>query len=410
MRQGERSEIEASVERFLSENEVDGRASAALRAQAAEVQRVVLERGELSDCTNPSAALMSRIQVAKDGVASSARGGGARSSFPSRAGARVGGGVVPLGSTGIASLDVTSLSTPAALASPAPSAGAAAAKVNLAVEEFMEEEQIDERAAKQLREADEETQNDVISLGSLVGSRNPSAVVLARLRESKAALGAKEGHSHQHRHTLSTTPPDSSSAARAAGAAASAMKQVSSPAGVATPPAVAAGPGTHMAEGHVMMNPMMIGSQMMVPIMSPGMMNAGMMVCPQMLGPTMMINPTMMSPNMIMCPTMMNGMMVLNPYAGCASMGNPASSVATAAVVDDSGSSPAVTDSSMTGGTRGTTMIMPPGSLPGHMAGAAQPAQVQYQGACMPADAAQPQSGTYGPMTTPSAMPSVSPY
>ncbi|CAK9080245.1 unnamed protein product [Durusdinium trenchii] len=51
----------AAVEKFLAENPVDERAASALRNATPEVQLQAMERGSLSDCKNPSAALMVRI-------------------------------------------------------------------------------------------------------------------------------------------------------------------------------------------------------------------------------------------------------------------------------------------------------------------------------------------------------------
>ncbi|CAK0863477.1 unnamed protein product [Prorocentrum cordatum] len=63
-----------AVERFLRENDVDERAAAALRAADPKVQAETLERGNLTDCMNPSAALMARIRGAQ-GVSSGGGGG-----------------------------------------------------------------------------------------------------------------------------------------------------------------------------------------------------------------------------------------------------------------------------------------------------------------------------------------------
>lgn len=140
-----RTSLEAAVDEFIRENAVDSRAASALRGQAPDVQRAVLDRGELTDCQNPSTALMGRIRVAHDTLAHERK--------------RIGM------STMLASQPLE--------ASPE-------------VEDFIRDNGIDGVAARQLREADADTQEDVLSRGSLSDCRNPSAVCLARLRESRS--------------------------------------------------------------------------------------------------------------------------------------------------------------------------------------------------------------------------------
>lgn len=55
--------MEAKVEKFLLENPgLDERAVKALRSATPDIQGVVMERGNLLDCNNPTAVLMSRIR------------------------------------------------------------------------------------------------------------------------------------------------------------------------------------------------------------------------------------------------------------------------------------------------------------------------------------------------------------
>mmetsp|Transcript_63576 Transcript_63576/g.204842 ORF Transcript_63576/g.204842 Transcript_63576/m.204842 type:complete len:1089 (+) Transcript_63576:104-3370(+) len=150
-----KTELEEELDRFLEENDVDSRASSALRAQTAEVQRAVLERGELTDCQNPSTALMGRIRVAHENIAFERK----RMLTP-----------MPDGT-----LALTAAKEPPA-ASPE-------------VEDFIKENKIDGLAARQLREADQETQEDVVARGSLSDCRNPSAVLAARIRDAQRGLG-----------------------------------------------------------------------------------------------------------------------------------------------------------------------------------------------------------------------------
>jgi len=57
------------VDRFLSENRIDDRAARELRVESLEVQTTVINRGPLTNCTNPSSALLGRIRDAKRFVA-----------------------------------------------------------------------------------------------------------------------------------------------------------------------------------------------------------------------------------------------------------------------------------------------------------------------------------------------------
>lgn len=144
-----RSELEEALNKFLKNNEavVDSRAAAALRAQAPEIQRAVVERGELADCQNPSTALMGRIRAAHDQVAAERR----RGEVP---------GLPPVASS-------------------------APVQASPEVEDFIASNDVDGLAARQLREAPKEIQEDVVARGSLSDCRNPSAVCLARIREAK---------------------------------------------------------------------------------------------------------------------------------------------------------------------------------------------------------------------------------
>mmetsp|Transcript_96666 Transcript_96666/g.298014 ORF Transcript_96666/g.298014 Transcript_96666/m.298014 type:complete len:485 (-) Transcript_96666:123-1577(-) len=152
-----KSELEAEMDKFLEDSEVDSRAASALRAQAPEVQRAVLERGELTDCQNPSTALMGRIRVAHENLAFERK----RALTPGGPGDAAAGAVKE---------------PPAA---------------SQEVEDFIRENKIDGLAARQLREADQETQEDVVARGSLSDCRNPSAVCLARIRDSKSMAMAR---------------------------------------------------------------------------------------------------------------------------------------------------------------------------------------------------------------------------
>mmetsp|Transcript_106191 Transcript_106191/g.342567 ORF Transcript_106191/g.342567 Transcript_106191/m.342567 type:complete len:236 (+) Transcript_106191:52-759(+) len=147
--------LEDDVDDFIRKADVDSRAAAALRAEDTATQRAVLDRGDMSDCRNPSASLMSRIRVAKENMAAS-RG---RSISPARS------------------------SAPPPMYGGAPSVGSGPSQRE--IDDFIQDNDIDEMASRQLREADGPTQRSVLDRGSLTDCRNPSAVCLARIRDAK---------------------------------------------------------------------------------------------------------------------------------------------------------------------------------------------------------------------------------
>lgn len=154
------------VDAFLARNTVDQRAAASLRNETPQTQRAVLDRGDLLDCVNPSAALMGRIHVAKEDIrrssASSANGSGGGGDASEEAIA---------GEPGKADQEVSA--------------------TREQVEEFVRENKIDETAAKAFREAGLAAQRSVLGRGGLTDCRNPSAVCLARLREAKIMQAMK---------------------------------------------------------------------------------------------------------------------------------------------------------------------------------------------------------------------------
>eukprot|EP00928_Gymnodinium_smaydae_P042950 TRINITY_DN2887_c0_g2_i1.p1 TRINITY_DN2887_c0_g2~~TRINITY_DN2887_c0_g2_i1.p1 ORF type:complete len:542 (+),score=144.91 TRINITY_DN2887_c0_g2_i1:76-1626(+) len=154
--------VDVEVDQFLKRNAVDARAGATLREEAPEVQAAVLDRGDLQDCLNPSAALLGRIRAAKDAVAAERRkaAGVMEGESGGSAGSRAGKGK---------------------------EAPVTAKELEL----FVRENKIDEVAAKALMEAGPGAQRSVLSRGGLTDCRNPSAVCLARLREAKIMQAMK---------------------------------------------------------------------------------------------------------------------------------------------------------------------------------------------------------------------------
>merc|ERR1719247_3982479 len=110
---------------------LDDRASASLRNSTPEVQRIVIDRGTLSDTKNPNSAVLGRIKDAQRGVAA---GGG--------------GGMI-------------------------------------AVQKFLMENPVDERAAQALQELPPNQQAHVLARGSLRDAQNPSSALLGRVRDAK---------------------------------------------------------------------------------------------------------------------------------------------------------------------------------------------------------------------------------
>mmetsp|Transcript_32594 Transcript_32594/g.69920 ORF Transcript_32594/g.69920 Transcript_32594/m.69920 type:complete len:191 (-) Transcript_32594:553-1125(-) len=148
--------LQDEVDDFVKRSGVDDRAAATLRREDERVQRAVLERGDMADVRNPSAILMSRIRVAKGGGRSRSV---SRSKSPDVGRRRGGGG----GGGGFPTMDE--------------------------IDDFCDDNNLDDRAAQQLKEASGLVQQIVLDRGGLTDCRNPSAVCLARIRDAKAKEG-----------------------------------------------------------------------------------------------------------------------------------------------------------------------------------------------------------------------------
>merc|ERR1719271_217723 len=122
---------EEEVEGFIMEAMLDDRASASLRNSTPEVQRIVIDRVTLAAIKNPNSAVLGRIKDAQRGVAA---GGG--------------GGMI-------------------------------------AVQKFLMENPVDERAAQALQELPPNQQAHVLARGSLRDAQNPSSALLGRVRDAK---------------------------------------------------------------------------------------------------------------------------------------------------------------------------------------------------------------------------------
>lgn len=202
------------IDEFIKANDVDDRAAADLKECPASVQRAVLARGDLSTARNPSAALLVRIRDARVGGS----GGGVTGTsvgLPSSADIE---GFIKRNDIDRSTADALRSSSPtikravlangdlagipnrsAALAARiADSKRAGATSVMLSagmalpssadVEDFLKNNDVDKNSADQLRNSQPIVQRVVISRGDLRSARNPSAALLARIRDAKVGV------------------------------------------------------------------------------------------------------------------------------------------------------------------------------------------------------------------------------
>jgi len=149
--------MQHEISKFVSENDLDSRAEAALKEHEDNVLKELFNnRGKLTDARNPSAVVLSRLKEIKrdlereETYAPARRGGG---------GGKGGGN--------------------------SRSAGTMATQI----QNFVEDNNLDERAESCLRESDTAVLKELFSRGPLTDAKNPSAVTLARLREIKKDIG-----------------------------------------------------------------------------------------------------------------------------------------------------------------------------------------------------------------------------
>lgn len=207
------------IDDFIKDNDVDDRAAADLRDCPPDVQSKVLARGDLRSARNPSAALLVRI---RDG-----RVGHSGSSFSSGVGlpssADIEDYIKASSVEGSHAADTLRSASPTVkrriLASgplqpshdppaalmlrirDAKAGGGAGmhgmgfAAVNAPspqeIDDFIRMNDVDDRAAADLRDSPPNIQQAVIARGELRSARNPSSVLLARIRDAK--LGASGG-------------------------------------------------------------------------------------------------------------------------------------------------------------------------------------------------------------------------
>eukprot|EP00931_Biecheleriopsis_adriatica_P065498 TRINITY_DN40019_c0_g1_i1.p1 TRINITY_DN40019_c0_g1~~TRINITY_DN40019_c0_g1_i1.p1 ORF type:complete len:1136 (+),score=222.43 TRINITY_DN40019_c0_g1_i1:72-3479(+) len=159
-RRDEPSQEELAREFLRNNPEVDERASQAFLTCALDVQRVVMDRGDLKNTRNPSAALLARI---RDAQAAPSGGPSRESKWDARPQGGGGGYDAPRSDMGRGG--------------------------PTDVERFLASEDVDERAAEALRRATPAQQDAVMRRGPLRGARNPSAALLARLRDEGGGGG-----------------------------------------------------------------------------------------------------------------------------------------------------------------------------------------------------------------------------
>jgi len=125
------------VEQFIGSALLDERAADAMRAADPMIQGAVIDRGSLGDCRNPSSAVCGRIKDATHDF-QRAMGGGANN----------------------------------------------AQYMNMTPQEFIMENNLDDRAAGQLLSSPPDVQRTVILRGGTSDCRNPSSAILARVRDA----------------------------------------------------------------------------------------------------------------------------------------------------------------------------------------------------------------------------------
>jgi len=167
------------VEAFIAFNGLDEGASKSLREAAPYIQAAVVARGAVNTCKNPSSAIIGRIAELLRGGGGGGGGGGA--SEPSAKRQRKGG-------ESMDALDQL-INGVFDMQEPLVQSG------DPAVESFIAMNRIDAKAAEMLRKEAPDFQQVIMDRGSLLECSNPSAVLIARIRDTKkkGASGGKGG-------------------------------------------------------------------------------------------------------------------------------------------------------------------------------------------------------------------------
>jgi len=202
------------IDEFIKANDVDDRAAADLRECPASVQRAVLARGDLSTARNPSAALLVRIRDARVGGSGGGMSGTSvglpssadienfikrndidhstadslRSSSPTIKRAVLAGGDIGGAPNPSAALAARIAESKRAGATSVMLSAGMALPSSADVEDFLKTNDVDKNSADQLRSSPPIVQRVVISRGDLRSARNPSAALLARIRDAKVGV------------------------------------------------------------------------------------------------------------------------------------------------------------------------------------------------------------------------------
>jgi len=204
------------IDDFVKANDIDDRAAGDLKDCPPTVQRAVLSRGDLSTARNPSAALLVRIRDARVGNT----GGGTpglsvglpssadidsyikRNDIDRSTGEKLRTSSPTIKRAVLAGGDLVGAPNPSAVLAlrMADAKRAGAANVMLSagmslpssvdIEDFIKNNDVDKNSADQLRSSPPIVQRVVISRGDLRTARNPSAALLARIRDAKVGTPA----------------------------------------------------------------------------------------------------------------------------------------------------------------------------------------------------------------------------
>lgn len=203
-------QLEALVESFISVGGLDERAAEALRKAPPMAQQSVIDRGTVSECRNPSSAVLGRLKDAKNDSAVSSKGmgkgydayggwggdGGYGGFGPSMGG--FGGGLAELFGggpyEGPGSWKMGGKGGGMYGKSQGPKRGVPRpGSVETDVEAFIETNGLDERATEAFRSSPPEVQQAVMEMGDLKNARNPSSAVLGRMKDAKNEIGNAGG-------------------------------------------------------------------------------------------------------------------------------------------------------------------------------------------------------------------------
>jgi len=135
------------VERFVAECGIDEQAAEVLRKSHPDVQEEIIARNDVAQARNPSSALRARIRDVESSL----------------------------------------MASPARPSQAPTSSGRPSGNIVARVEEFIAANGVDERAAETLRSQQGHVQAIVIDRGDLVGTRNPSSALLARIKDAQYA-------------------------------------------------------------------------------------------------------------------------------------------------------------------------------------------------------------------------------